>query len=131
MKCTPQHVVCVCLYSAKFKLYIAALDCACGRHVDIATQESMCSPPSNQCLLGNCGNCLNDRHFTLERLGITEGAEILVGTYDSDDLMKKKAFDFLAFPKELHKNFTRTARTIRSGEFMANPYTRKSGAKTI
>lgn len=67
VKCSPQEKFYVCMYCANFKPCIASLYCACCRHVGIADLESMhiCSPPSNECLLGNCGNCPKERHSSI------------------------------------------------------------------
>ncbi|XP_040061406.2 uncharacterized protein LOC120836519 [Ixodes scapularis] len=60
----------------------------------------MCSPPTNECRLGDCGRCPKDSHFTLERLGIPEEAEILVAAWESGNLIKK-SLDSMTFMNEL------------------------------
>lgn len=88
-----------------------ALKSVSGRDVNISDLELLyiCSPPTNECRLGDCGRCPKDGHFTLERLGIPEEAGILVealGVRRSD----KKIFGF----NDIHERTSDTGRKMDS-----------------
>lgn len=102
VKCAPQREVCVCIDCAKFKLCVAALENVSDRDLNVSDLELLyiCSPPTNQCRLGDCARCPKDRHFTLDRLGIPEEAEILVAAWESGNLIKK-SLDSMTFMNEL------------------------------